>query len=149
MKRKWSTYIKCPNCGEVLRVIKKLEKYGHKKKVDWSRVDWSRGTTELSRRYKVDLTHLSHMRRKYDPQTLANRPKCKPEKDTYMRKYKGFLIIRWTGPYGLTPDKGEPRYYVQTHHETGNDWAPEHCPRAWSLREAREKIDEIIGRSVV
>jgi hypothetical protein len=60
------------------------------------------------------------------------------------RIYKGYEIRDWQGPYGSYPDKGEPRYYVQTQHDSGNDWSPEHCPQAWSLREARERIDSIV-----
>jgi hypothetical protein len=60
------------------------------------------------------------------------------------RTYKGYTIKPWQGPYGRYSDRGEPRYYIQTKHHTGADWSPEHCPHAWSLREARERISEIV-----
>lgn len=60
------------------------------------------------------------------------------------RTYKGMEIKEYTGPYGRFPDRREPRYYIQTHHSpTGIPWSPENCPVAWSLREAREKIDQM------
>ena len=29
-----------------------------------------------------------------------------------MKKYKGYAIRPWVGPFGATPDKGEPKYFV-------------------------------------
>ncbi len=61
------------------------------------------------------------------------------------RTYKGYQIRDWSGPYGSNPDGREPRYYVQTKHTaTGIDWSPECCPKAHSLRQAREIINEMV-----
>jgi hypothetical protein len=61
-----------------------------------------------------------------------------------MRRYKGYEIKDWSGPYGSYPDAGEPKYFIQTQHApTGIDWSAENCPKAWSLREAREKINDL------
>lgn len=60
-------------------------------------------------------------------------------------RYKGYKIREWTGPYGMFPDKGEPKYYIQTQHSSsGTDWSAENCPKAWSLREAKEKIRVLV-----
>jgi hypothetical protein len=60
-------------------------------------------------------------------------------------KYKGYSIEPWKGPYGETPDKGEPKYFVQIYDRaTGLPMGAEFCPRAWSLREAKETINETL-----
>lgn len=61
---------------------------------------------------------------------------------TFPRTYKGHLIRAWSGPYGQYPDRGEPRYYVQTQHATGIDWSAERCPAFWTLRAAKAWINE-------
>lgn len=60
-------------------------------------------------------------------------------------KYRGFQILKWTGPYNETPDKGEPHFFIQTHHrETGLPYRPDICPKAWSMREAIYKIQDML-----
>jgi hypothetical protein len=61
------------------------------------------------------------------------------------RKYKGYEIRDWSGPYGQHPDNKEPKYFVQTKHETGVDWSAELCPQFASLAAAKEWINEVIG----
>lgn len=60
-------------------------------------------------------------------------------------KYKGYTIRGWSGPYGETPDKGEPKWYIETHHEkTGlPHFPPLVGMRVRSIREAKEKIKEM------
>jgi hypothetical protein len=63
-----------------------------------------------------------------------------------IRKYKGYEIRRWSGPYGQHPDSGEPKCYVQTQHSpTGIDWSAEECPKFWSYKAAREWINNQIS----
>lgn len=60
---------------------------------------------------------------------------------TTTRTYKGQRIEAWDGPLGSYPG-GEPRYYVQTYHDTGSPWSPECCPKFWTLKAAKVWIDE-------
>lgn len=61
------------------------------------------------------------------------------------RTYKGYSIRPWSGPMGSHPDAGEPKYYVQTQHQTGTDWSAENCPQFWSLKAAKEWINDRLG----
>ena len=64
------------------------------------------------------------------------------------RKYKGYEIRDWSGPYGQHPDSPEPKYFVQTQHSpTGMDWSAENCPHFWSLKAAKEWINEKINQA--
>lgn len=58
-------------------------------------------------------------------------------------KYKGYEIMPWSGPY--QQGRREPHWYIQIHHiPTGIAWSAQECPQVWSLREAKEKINQII-----
>jgi len=62
-------------------------------------------------------------------------------------KFKGYTIRKWTGPYGETPDAGEPKWYIETLHEkTGlPHFPPSNGMRFRSLRAAKEKINEMLA----
>lgn len=62
-------------------------------------------------------------------------------------KYKGYTIREWPGPYGETPDAGEPKWYIETLHEkTGlPEFPPGKGMRFRSLRSAKEKINEMVN----
>ena len=75
----------------------------------------------------------------------AIRPRRNNQNEMSTRTYKGYAIRDWTGPYGQHPDRGEPRYYVQTKHwPTGIEWSAENCPRFWSLKAAKEWINSAL-----
>lgn len=62
-------------------------------------------------------------------------------------KYKGHTIRRWNGPYGDTPDQGEPRWYIETLHEkTGlPEFPPLKGMRFRSIRAAKEHITQMVN----
>lgn len=64
-----------------------------------------------------------------------------------MRKYKGYTIREWSGPYGETPDAGEPRWYIESRHEaTGLTEFPSIWMRFRSLRAVKERINYNINQ---
>jgi hypothetical protein len=58
-----------------------------------------------------------------------------------IHKYKGYEIKS-----GLWLNRKFTRWYIQTQHfPTGIDWSPENCPQVYSLKQACEKINEMLA----
>lgn len=55
-------------------------------------------------------------------------------------RYKGFRISPY--PY-IEQGEYQHKWYIQTHHcPTGIPWDAQECPKTYSLRQAREYIDQ-------